>query len=230
MTSSASAAQRLAGVWDRIERACRRSDRTPDEITLVAVSKKQPLGSIEPVLAAGHRVLGESQVQEAERKAASLTGVEWHLVGPLQSNKARRAARLFDVIHSVDRLKIARMLDREAAKLERRLDVFLQLNLGGEQSKHGFSPDSFQEDLLPLAGMASIRPIGLMCIPPLEPEREGARKWFRSLRRIRDQTKEALPGFPGKLSMGMSRDFEIAIEEGATHVRVGTEIFGPRPA
>ena len=227
--STTETSERLASIRARIDEACRRCGRSAAEVTLIAVSKKHPAESIRSVLDAGHRVFGESQVQEAERKAAALAGVEWHLIGPLQSNKARRAARVFDVVHSVDRLKVARLLNKEAAALGRRIDVFLQLNLGEEQTKHGFSPRELEEVVAAVVGLSSLRLVGLMCIPPIEPEREGARKWFSELRGHGERVKKNWPSFPGALSMGMSRDFDIAIEEGATHVRVGTELFGARP-
>lgn len=224
-------AQRLVDVKSRIRAACDRCGRCASEVTLVAVSKKQPVELLQLAVNAGQAVFGESQVQEAERKAAVLLGVEWHMIGPLQSNKARRAARLFDVIHSVDRIKVAKLLNREASALGRRLDVFIQLNLGAESSKHGFAPQDLNKALGLLAGLEALRIIGLMAIPPMSSRPEQARAWFRELREHRDRAAAHLGwgSGMGKLSMGMSRDFEEAIEEGATHIRVGTEIFGQRP-
>ena len=208
-----------------------RCGRNASEICLVAVSKRQSEGSIRAAMVAGHRCFGENQVQEAVAKAANLpTDLEWHMIGPLQGNKVKPATRLFDTIHSVDRLKIARLLNKEAAKLSRRLDIFVQVNVGNEPSKHGFAVDAFEAEVRPLATLQNLRIVGLMAIPPFEEEAAAARRWFSELRDLRDLAAawSDWPDFPGFLSMGMSHDFEIAIEEGATHVRVGTGIFGRR--
>ena len=222
---------RLTGIEDRIAAACTRSGRSPDEITLLGVSKRQSLERLREAVDAGLRVFGENQVQEAVAKSAELpANLDWHLIGHLQSNKAKAAARLFSTIHSIDRLKIARRLDREAEKLDRRLDVFLQINLGDEPSKHGLRAEELLPTLDSLRDLSHLRPVGLMAIPPFEEDQEKARAWFRELRRLRDQTLQTSPDFPGGLSMGMSHDFETAIEEGATHIRVGTSLFGLRPS
>lgn len=235
-----SVAERLARLDERIVEACRRSSRPRDDVTLVAVSKRHPLVKIEQAIAAGQRRFGENQVQEAQAKQEQAVEqqidgggtIEWHLIGPLQSNKVKIAARIFHVLHSVDRGKIARLLDREAEQLGRRLDVFAQINIGGESSKHGFSPGDFEQQIRPLAEFRNLRWLGLMAIPPYEPEAELSRRWFRKLRELRDAmlTWPEWDDCPGRLSMGMSHDLEIAIEEGATHVRVGTDIFGKRPS
>ncbi|MDY7091916.1 MAG: YggS family pyridoxal phosphate-dependent enzyme [Acidobacteriota bacterium] len=244
--------QRLAAIEERILQACQRAGRRREEVTLVGVSKLQPLTKLQEAWEAGLRVFGENRVQEAEDKVPHMPdGVEWHLIGPLQSNKTKRAAQLFQVVHSVDRLKIARRLDRDFAAQEeearpeakaRRLRCFLEVNLGEEESKHGFSPSGILEAAPQLREFEHLEIVGLMAIPPQpeegssdpdapDPEAQ-ARGWFRRLAELRDQLL-AEPGWekcPGWLSMGMSADFEIAIEEGATHVRVGTALFGPRPA
>lgn len=229
---SPTVAQRLENLRSRLESACVRSGRDPAEITLVAVGKRQPMERIRAAVEAGQRVFGENQVQEAAAKSADLPAhLEWHLIGPLQSNKVKPAARIFDVIHSLDRGKIARLLDKEAGKLGRILDVFVQINVGREASKHGFDPDALEAEVRPLVEYPNLRVRGLMAIPPMEDDAEGARRWFRMLRELRDhaQTWPEWSGVAGQLSMGMSQDFEVAIEEGATHVRVGTDLFGPRP-
>lgn len=225
-------AERLADVRGRIADACRRSNRSPEEITLVGAAKRQPVEKIRAAHEAGLRVVGENRVQEAEEKQSQLPDLEWHLIGPLQSNKAKRAARLFTTVHSIDRPKIGRALDREAGRLGKTLDGFLEINLGREASKHGFDPDSVFERARPLAELESVRIVGLMAIPPWESEPGRARIWFEQLRRLRDKlcARAEWSACPGWLSMGMSGDFEIAIEEGATHVRVGTSLFGERPA
>ncbi len=200
-------------------------------MTLVGASKRQPVEKLLAAHQAGLSVFGENRVQEAKSKIDLLPkDVQWHLIGPLQSNKARLAAQLFDVIHSVDRLKIARVLDREAKRLGRRIPCLLEINLGGEGSKHGFSADGLAATVTPLAELESLSIQGLMAIPPYGADPEASRAWFRQLRGLRDELAERneWSDFSGWLSMGMSGDFEVAIEEGATHVRVGTALFGPR--
>lgn len=233
-----SVATRVATVRQRITEACRRAARDPAEVTLVGVAKFQPVERLRAALEAGVTVLGENRVQEAEAHRASLAAaddsgaraVAWHLIGPLQSNKARTAAALFDFIHSVDRLKIARLLDRELANRGRRVEALAEVNLAGEASKHGFPAEGLIETLAPLAAFEHLRIVGLMVIPPPD-DAESSRRWFRRARSLRDELarRPEWNGFPGLLSMGMSADFEIAIEEGATHVRVGSALFGPRP-
>ena len=231
MTGTA-VAERLREIESRIAAACERSDREPQSITLVGAGKRQPIDKLLQAHEAGLRIFGENRVQEAAAKVDLLPdSVEWHLLGPLQSNKARRAAALFDFVHSVDRVKIARALDREATGLGRVLSGFLEVNLGAETSKHGFSPERLPDQVAPLSELASLRVVGLMAIPPREETETATRAWFRRLRELGAELFERpeWSGSPGWLSMGMSADFEIAIEEGATHVRVGTSLFGPRP-
>jgi len=172
-------------------------------------------------------------VQEAlakSRELADLHGPEWQLIGPLQSNKVRSALELFRTIHSIDRPGIAEALDREAAARGLQLTGFLEVNVGGEASKHGFLPEDLAEAVRPLAGLQHLRIAGLMAIPPQGDDPEDSRRWFVRLRELRDAltARPEWSGWPGWLSMGMSHDFEVAIEEGATHVRVGTAIFGTR--
>jgi pyridoxal phosphate enzyme (YggS family) len=224
-------AERLADVRQRIEAASRRAGRDPAEVTLVGVSKRQSLEKIRAAIEAGLKSLGENQVQEAAAKIPLLPlGLDYHFLGTLQSNKVKTAVRFFDTIHSVDRLKIARLLERHAEEQDRRLRGFVQVHLGEESSKHGFPLEGLAEAIAPLAELRRLEIVGLMAIPPYEEEPERARAWFRRLRETRDLLAERgeWRGFPGCLSMGMSHDFELAVEEGATHVRVGTSIFGPR--
>jgi PLP dependent protein len=228
-------AARFAAVREEIAAACARSGRSPATVTLLGASKTQPAATLAAAYGLGLRFFGENRVQEALAKRAELPpeivrGIEWHLIGPLQSNKVKAALDLFTVIHSLDRPKIALALDREAAERGLALQGFLEVNLGGEASKHGFAPEGLAEAVAPLAGLAHLKVVGLMAIPPEAEDPEGSRPWFRRLRALRDELA-ALPawrGFPGYLSMGMSHDFAVAIEEGATHVRVGTALFGPR--
>ncbi len=223
-TGTGGAADRLAAVKARIARAARDFGRDPAAITLVAVSKTFPGEDIAPAVMAGHRVFGENRVQEAKAKwpglRADAPGVELHLIGPLQSNKAREAVALFDVIQTVDRPRIAEVLAAETARAGKRLRFFIEVNTGAEPQKAGILPgdaDAFirrcRDDLaLPLEG--------LMCVPPAG---EQASPHFALLHAI-----AARNGLPG-LSMGMSADFELGVQLGATHVRVGSAIFGSRP-
>jgi PLP dependent protein len=209
----------LERVRERVARAAERSGRRPDEILLIGVSKTVPAERIRDAIAAGLPALGENRVQEAREKIQTLgRPVPWHLVGHLQSNKAKDALGLFDCIHSLDRLELARELDRRAT---RPVDVLLQVNVAGEAAKSGFAPNEVKPALDALTALARLRVRGLMVIPPLA-DAEGTRPWFRALRQLRDDAGLA------ELSMGMSADFETAIEEGATMVRVGTAIFGER--
>lgn len=226
-------ADRLAELQRRIRDACERTGRDPGEVTLVGVSKRQPLERMHEAAEAGLRVFGENRVQEAQAKIPEMPlGLAWHLIGPLQSNKVKTAVEIFDVFHAVDRAKIVRLLDRHAGEAGRRLQGFLQVHLGSEPSKHGFEPEGLAEKASEFARLEHLEIVGLMAIPPFEEDRERARGWFRQLRHLRDELAERpeWEGFRGWLSMGMSYDFETAIEEGATHVRVGTDLFGEREA
>ena len=199
----------------------------------MGASKRQSIERMRAARAAGLRVFGENLVQEAETKRPRMPAeCEWHLLGPLQSNKVNKAVRLFGTVHSVDRLKIGRALDRAAGNAGVVLDGFLEVNLGDEPTKHGFSPRDLPGQVAELAGLTSLRIVGLMAIPPFEEDPAAARRWFDRLRELRDELagRPEWPGFPGRLSMGMSHDFEIAVAAGATHVRVGTDLFGERPA
>ncbi len=225
--------ERLARIRSRIESAAERAGRPPGGVTLMGASKTQPASAVAAAFQAGLRVFGENRVQEGLAKAQELPPeIEWHLIGPLQSNKVRAALDLFHTIHSIDRLSIAEAIEREAAKRGTAVTGFLEVNLGSEETKHGFPAEGLVETVRPLAAYKHLRIAGLMAIPPLGRAAEESRPWFRRLRALRDElaADPAWAGFPGWLSMGMSEDFEVAIEEGATHVRVGTALFGPRRA
>jgi pyridoxal phosphate enzyme (YggS family) len=213
----------LERVRERVARAAERAGRRAEDVLLVGVSKTVDVARVRAAIAAGLEALGENRVQEARDKIAEVgRGVRWHLIGHLQTNKVRDALELFDVIHSVDRIDLARELDRRARAKGRVIDAFVQVNMGGEQSKGGWPPEAVETAVNALSALAGLKLRGLMTIPPAVERPEDARGWFRSLRKLAE--RHGLP----ELSMGMSGDFEVAVEEGATMVRVGTAIFGPR--
>ena len=218
------AATRLAGISNAMGRAARLTGRTADDITLIAVSKTQPAEAIRPLIAAGQRVFGENRVQEAESKWPALReeheGLKLHLVGQLQSNKAADAIALFDVIHSLDRLSLLTALARSMDAADRRVPCFLQVNIGAEPQKGG-CPIAEVPALIRSARDANIPLLGLMCVPPADIE---PAPFFALLAKM--AREEGLD----RLSMGMSGDYETAIMLGATHIRVGTALFGERPA
>ena len=216
----------LNSIRSRIVNAAETVGREPNGIKLIAVSKTHPVATIREAMTAGISVFGENKVQEAEGKIVVLgrDGIEWHLIGHLQSNKARKAVQLFDVIHSVDSLDIAKRLERICAEEGReKLEVLIQVDLAGEETKSGIPEAEIPELMVFLATCERLKPIGLMILPPFFDDPEATRPFFHRLRELRDRV---IPG--GELSMGMSHDFEVAIEEGATMIRVGTAIFGER--
>jgi pyridoxal phosphate enzyme (YggS family) len=222
-------------VGKRVVLAARRAGRNPDAITVMGVSKTFPAAALVEAYDAGVRVFGENRVQEFAEKHAlvrELTGADFHLIGHLQSNKAAKAAELFHAVDSVDSLKLAEKLNAAAGKLGKVLRVLIEINVGGEDAKSGLAPDTHElEELLQTApGWRHLAIRGLMTIPPFTEDPEGARPYFRKLRELRDRiAARNLPGVHmDVLSMGMSHDFEVAIEEGSTCVRVGTAIFGSR--
>jgi len=224
---------RVEGIRRRIEFAAGRCGRSPDEITLVAISKTYPVETLRGAIDSGITDLGENRVQEAEPKIMELgrRAARWHLVGHLQENKARRAINLFDLVHSLDSVSLAQRLDRLCASEGRdELQVLVQINLGGEESKTGIALEDLPQLLDVLVASPRLRLDGLMTLPPYFEDAEDARPYFKRLRELRDQLQcEGRFGDrSGELSMGMSHDFEIAIEEGATIIRVGTAIFGQR--
>ncbi|MGE9267424.1 MAG: YggS family pyridoxal phosphate-dependent enzyme [Verrucomicrobiales bacterium] len=213
----------------RLTRACEKAGRERAEVTLLAVSKTWPVEAIRPVVEAGQVDLGESRFQEAEGKIAELpSSLRWHFIGHLQRNKVRKVLPLFPVIHSISSLKLARYTDRIAGELGLRPQVYLEVNIGAEESKSGFFADELRMAMDDLVALPNLKIAGLMCLPPQGEGAETARPWFRQVRELKDELRglSDLP-LPG-LSMGMSGDFEVAVEEGATIVRVGTAIFGQR--
>ena len=218
-------AANLERVRERVARAAERAGRTPDDVLLIGVSKVVEVERIRAALAAGLGALGENRVQEAKAKVAELgRPVPWHLIGHLQTNKVKDALPLFDLIQSLDRLELAHELERRAAAQGRVVEALLQVNVASEASKGGFAPDAVSEALDTIGTLSHVRVRGLMAIPPEVERAEDSRPWFRRLREMADKH-----GLRDR-SMGMSGDFEVAIEEGATMVRVGTAIFGPRPS
>jgi len=219
----------LDAVRERMAAACARSGRAPDGVRLLAVSKTYGAEDVRAAARAGQRLFGENRVQEALKKMPLCPGnLEWHLIGHLQANKAAAAARAFDWVHSVDSPDLLRKLDRSAAEAGRRLNVLLQVNVSGEISKSGMTPDALRTMAGAVGELRCVEVRGLMTIPPLCANPEEARIHFRALRALRDEVAER-GGFDWpELSMGMTHDMEVAVEEGATIVRVGTGIFGAR--
>lgn len=219
---------RLRRVQERIQAAAARAGRDPSSVTLVAVSKTMPAEVVRQALEAGVTILGENRVQEAAEKIATLPGAAvWHLVGHLQTNKARQAVRLFELIHSVDSIKLAQTLDRHGREAGRRVRCLVEVNLGGEESKSGTKEADTRDLLAAARDLPNLHVEGLMAIPPFLPNPEEVRPYFQRLRVLRDRLEGEGFRLP-ELSMGMTHDFEIAVEEGATLVRIGTAIFGPR--
>lgn len=212
-----------------IAEACRRADRNPDEVTLVAVSKTVPASRLQDAVAAGLTLLAENRVQEAESKASLLPAARWHLIGPLQSNKARRAIELFDVIESVDSIDLARRLDRLDAEVGRApLGVYLQVNVDRDEAKSGFLPEVLEMELPALAVLPNLRLLGLMTVGSLVGAAEEARPTFARLRELSVRLRGRSGELGAGLSMGMTGDYSVAVEEGATLVRVGRALFGAR--
>ncbi|HET9435914.1 MAG TPA: YggS family pyridoxal phosphate-dependent enzyme [Candidatus Limnocylindrales bacterium] len=227
---AAFAAARM-GVLDRIGEACRRVGRDPADVRLVAVSKTVPAPRLRAAVAAGLDVLGENRVQEALDKIDAVPGATWHLVGPLQSNKARRAVEAFDLVETVDSVALAERLDRLAAELRpARLPVLLQVNVDADPEKAGFAPDALPAALPRVLALGGLEVRGLMTVGRLVADAEAARPTFVALRRLSEALRRGSPALGADLSMGMSDDLEVAVEEGATIVRVGRALFGERPA
>jgi pyridoxal phosphate enzyme (YggS family) len=229
-------AERLKGLQTRVEAACLRANRDPAEVTLVGACKRQPIERIAAAINAGLVELGPNYVQEADSVRPELEALlsernlplpRWSMIGHLQSNKARQALQCFDKIDSVDRIKLARQLNDRAQKNGLTLEVGLQVNVSGEAQKAGVEPAETPALLEACSALPALRVVGLMTLPAADPER--ARQAFRQLRQLRDTLRQAPAGRDlQQLSMGMSGDFEIAIEEGATHVRIGSALFGER--
>jgi len=228
-----SIAQNVARVRARMRQAALRVGRDPGAVRLVAASKTVDTARIRAAIAAGVTILGENYLQEARDKIGQLGrhAVEWHLIGTLQRNKVRYMFDLFDMMHALDSLTLAEEMNRRAERLGRSMPVLLEVNVGGELTKSGFDPNALLADVHKLAHLKHLQVRGLMTIPPPTVHPEGARPFYRQLRELRDRlAQQGIAGMAWhELSMGMTADFEVAIEEGATLVRVGTAIFGARP-
>ncbi|MEM0962457.1 MAG: YggS family pyridoxal phosphate-dependent enzyme [Bacteroidota bacterium] len=232
---TAAIAERAERVRQQIADAAHRSGRDAADVTLVAVTKTRPLATVHAAVAAGLRDLGENRVQELSEKAEALPGehaggdVRWHLIGSLQRNKSRDAAAYSDLFHALDSGRLARALDKKAADADRVLPVLVQVNISGEEAKHGVEPEATLDLLAAVSDLEHLTPVGLMGMAQIARDEADleriVRPAFRRLRQLFDRAPQPL----SVLSMGMSGDFEVAIEEGSTHVRVGTALFGPRP-
>jgi len=228
--SSGALADRLAAVRCRVDAAAKERGRNPAEITLISVGKTFPSDIVNEAVLAGATDLGENRVQEVVAKKPGVSDARWHLIGPLQRNKARAALDVFDIVHTIDRFEIADRLQFLLAEHwpERKLDVLLEINVAAEPQKAGIEPENADELLEHVLGCDRLAVRGLMAIPPWAEDPEASRPWFRKLSELRDRLQNEMGHPLPELSMGMSHDFEIAIAEGATMVRVGTAIFGPR--
>ncbi|RLA84968.1 MAG: YggS family pyridoxal phosphate-dependent enzyme [Deltaproteobacteria bacterium] len=220
--------ENLRRVREGIAEAALRSGRRPEEVKLIGATKGVPPERILEAVEAGLDTIGENYVQEAQRKYEVIGDrVKWHMIGRLQSNKAKHAVRLFEVIHSLSSLKLAQELQKRAQKEGRRIRVLVQVNLSGEETKAGVSPEGLPELIRAAVGMPNLEVLGLMTMPPYSEDPEDSRPFFRRLRELRDRLAEG-GIILRELSMGMSNDYKVAVEEGATMVRIGTAIFGPR--
>lgn len=226
----ASIAENLERVREQIAQAAAKAGRALNEIELVAVTKRHPAEKVREAVEAGHTLFGESRVQEARAKIPELpSNLRWHFVGHLQKNKIRHALPLFELFHGVDSLALAQEMDRIAAEQGEHPRVLLEVNVAGEGSKFGFRAETLRADIESLLALSRLSIVGLMCIPPLAEEAEASRKFFVQLRELHNSVETEFDVKLPHLSMGMTQDFWIAVEEGATLVRVGTAIFGERP-
>lgn len=224
-----SIAENLQALRARVQECAREGGSDPLSVQILAVSKTFPAAAVREAWDAGQRLFGENRVQEAASKIPTCPqGIEWHLIGPLQSNKARKAVELFDVIQTLDRPKIIHRVGKITADLGKKIRVYLEVNVGDEIQKHGVSPDRISTLLEIVDQYPDLRFEGLMCIPPHLPDPEQGRPFFRRLRSLLEQICDSGSASANQLSMGMSHDHTIAIQEGATVIRVGTAIFGPR--
>jgi pyridoxal phosphate enzyme (YggS family) len=220
-------------VKEIVNRASERSGRNPEDIIILAASKTQPVEKIIQAYEAGINYFGENRVQEGIKKIEQLkdyTDIHWHLIGGLQTNKAKYAVRYFEMIHSLDRKQLADEIDKRAGKTGKKQDVLIEVNVGEEESKYGVSPSDLEELFEYSLKKENINVLGLMCIPPYSEDKERSRPYFAMLRELKEKLEKEFKVSLPHLSMGMSYDFDIAIEEGATIVRIGTAIFGERKA
>ena len=224
-------AENLAEVWERICQAIQKSGRDPDSVHLVAVSKQVGMAQIAEARIAGAVIFGENKIQDAVPKVDQMgsEGISWHFIGHLQKNKVKFLGEHFDLIHSVDSLELAEKIAAQCQTENRVQSVLLQVNVSGETAKFGMEPGELEKQMVAFSRLKGIRVEGLMTIPPYHPNPENSRRHFSRLRGFRDQCEKQNRLSLHKLSMGMTNDFEVAVEEGATLVRVGTAIFGPRP-
>ena len=221
--------ERLGEVRQRIAAACERVGRSPSGVELLAVSKTFPAESVREAVEAGQMLFGENRVQEALEKIPALPdSARWHLIGHLQRNKTRKILPLVEAVHSVDSLRLAEHIDHVAADLGLVSKIYLEVNIAGETSKHGFRPEDLRAEMESLLALPRLEILGLMAVPPIGPDAGASRPWFQALRALRDELSASHSVPLHGLSMGMSGDFEVAIEEGATIVRVGSSIFGHR--
>ncbi len=222
-------AANLQSIRERIAAAARRAGRSPESVTLMAVTKGQPPELVAEAAALGQTLFGENKVQEAKAKIPLCAGrLRWQMIGHLQSNKCREAVELFEMIQSVDSLRLAEEINKRADQAAKRMPVLLEINIASEASKFGYKPEQMLAELPQLNALPRLEIQGLMAVPPWTPEPEKVRPAFRQLRELKQRCEEILGAPLPTLSMGMSGDFEVAIEEGATVVRVGTALFGPR--
>ncbi len=222
-------AANLESIRLRIKAACDRCDREPNSLTLMAVSKTQPPEAVIAAANLGLLTFGENKVQEAKAKIPLCPGkLRWHFIGHLQSNKCRDAVQLFQMIQSVDSLSLAQEINKRAVEAGKIIPVLLEVNLAGEASKFGYGPKQLLNDLREINSLPRVEIHGLMTVPPWTPDAENSRPHFRRLRELKEECEQTLGAPLPHLSMGMSGDFEVAIEEGATMVRIGTALFGPR--
>ncbi len=215
-----------------VEEAAKKAGRDPKEIIILAASKTQPVEKIIQAYEAGIRYFGENRVQEGMKKIdqlkEKLPEAHWHLIGGLQTNKAKYAVRYFELIHSLDRKELADELDKRAGKLGKKQDVLIEVNIGEEETKYGVKPENLKELFEYSVKKENLNILGLMCIPPYSENKEDSRPYFRQLRKMKEDLEKTFSVSLPHLSMGMSHDFDVAIEEGATIVRIGTAIFGER--
>jgi pyridoxal phosphate enzyme (YggS family) len=224
-------AANLETIRQRIKTACDRADREPNSLTLLAVSKTQPPEVVNAAAGLGLLVFGENKVQEAKAKIPLCSGkLRWHFIGHLQSNKCRDAVQLFQMIQSVDSFSLAQEINKRAEEAAKVMPVLLEVNLAGEASKFGYQPEVLLKELNQINALPRIEIHGLMTVPPWSLDAESSRPHFRRLRELKEECEQVLGAPLPHLSMGMSGDFEVAIEEGATMVRIGTALFGPRKA
>ncbi len=224
-------AENIAQIRKRIDQACLRSGRNPAEVRLIAVSKVKPAELVDQAYAAGQQLFGENYVQEfCDKTEQVMVPVTWHFIGALQTNKVKYLRGKVEMIHSVDRLALAQEINKQWAKIGKLVDILIQVNVGDESRKAGCSPNELVQLAKDISKLENIRVKGLMCLPPFSDDPEEVRPWFRQLRQLKDELAAYnLPKIEmAELSMGMSGDFEAAVEEGATLVRVGTAIFGDR--